>query len=66
MIKNKNAVDVWFQFEKENGREPTRDEFVDMGYYTTYYYTVKKKVKEIKREAIIKSVKVENETLIFK
>ena len=69
MIKKKTAIDYWLEFVEENGREPDVDEFVNMGYYKTYFYTIRKKARQIKEEELkhfINEIKVENETLIFK
>ena len=65
MIKKKTSVDIWQEFVNDNGREPTREEFINMGYNANYYYEVKKKFQKLKAAQSIQSVKVENETLIF-
>lgn len=65
MIRNNNAVNVWLTFEAEHGREPTREEFTEMGYSKDYYYQIKPKVRKLKAAQPIKDVKVEGETLIF-
>lgn len=57
MVKNKNAVQVWLEFEEKNGREPTKEEFINMGYYNTYYYKIRKKINEIKVEELRAKVK---------
>lgn len=49
MIKDKTAVQVWFDFEKGNEREPLLKEFMKLGYSKTTYYNTRKRVKEIKR-----------------
>lgn len=49
MIKDKTAVQVWFDFEKEKEREPLLKEFMELGYSKTTYYNTRKRVKEIKR-----------------
>lgn len=50
MIRNNNAVNVWLTFEAEHGREPTRQDMINMGYSINYYYQVKRKVKDIKKQ----------------
>ena len=66
MIRNNNAVNVWLTFEAEHGREPTRDEFINMGYSKDYYYQIKPKVHRLKAAQPIVSAEVKDETLIFK
>lgn len=64
-VGKRTSVDIWFEFEKENGREPTREEFEQLGYHPKYYFQVRRKIRDMKEAKVIKSVQVENETLIF-
>lgn len=58
MIKKKTAIDYWLEFVEENGREPDVDEFVNMGYYKTYFYTIRKKARQIKEEELRQTIQI--------
>lgn len=49
MIKGKTALSVYIEFVEKNGREPEKDEFMDLGYKSkTTFYKAKKDYKEMK------------------
>lgn len=46
MIKKTSAIVAWVEFVQVYGREPERDEFMDMGFSRATYYRIKKQIKE--------------------
>lgn len=50
MIRIKNGVQLWLEFEEKNGREPTREEVKNMGFSPDYFYKLRKKIDIIKAQ----------------
>lgn len=50
MIRVKNGVQLWLEFEEKNGREPTKEEVKNMGFSPDYFYKLRKKIDIIKAQ----------------
>lgn len=50
MIRVKNGVQLWLEFEEKNGREPTKQEIINMGFSINYFYKLRKKIDIIKAQ----------------
>lgn len=46
MIKKTSATVAWIEFVQVYGREPEKDEFMEMGFSRATYYRIKKLMKE--------------------
>lgn len=46
MIKKTSAVVAWVEFILVYGREPEKEEFMEMGFSRSTYYRIKKQMKE--------------------
>jgi hypothetical protein len=62
MIKNRLALDVFYEFVEKNGRIPDYKEFMALGYSKAHYYNVKDAYLKIEGEKLIKQV-LSNETI---
>lgn len=56
MIKNKLAIDVFYEFVETNGRIPKLREFMDLGYGHSHYYRVKDAYFKIEGEKLVQRV----------
>lgn len=50
MIKHKTAIQVYLEFVESNGRQPTKEEFIEIGYCEMTYYRTRKIYKEMLQE----------------
>lgn len=46
------AKERFQEFEKKNGRQPTKEEFEEWGYHRRYWYEVKKKIEKESEENV--------------
>lgn len=53
MIKNRLALDVFYEFVETNGRIPKVREFMDLGYSKSHYYNVKDAYFKIEGEKLV-------------
>lgn len=55
MIKGKTALSAYIEFVYKNGREPEKDEFLDLGYKSkSTYYKAKREYKEAESQEVVK------------
>lgn len=57
MIRNRLAIDVFYEFVETNGRIPKLKEFMDLGYSKSHYYNVKDVYFKIEEEKLKKESK---------
>ena len=50
MIKNRLAIDVFYEFVKNNGKIPTYKEFMELGYSKRTYYRMRTLYYENEKE----------------
>ena len=56
-MKRQNGVGFWYEFDKEHGEPPTRQDFIDNGYSVNYYYCIRKQIKQIEFEELQEKVR---------
>lgn len=56
-MKNKLGLTVFEEFFNENGREPTKEEFMAYGYSRSWYFEVKRNFRKMKEEEKEKEMK---------
>lgn len=52
MVKGKTGLQVFIEFVNREGRPPTRQEFMDLGYCSKSYYNVKKDYEDYLKEGL--------------
>lgn len=49
-MKKKLGLTIFEEFYKENGREPSKEEFMAYGYSRSWYFEVKRNFRKMKEE----------------
>lgn len=53
MIKNRLAINVFYEFVETNGRIPKLREFMALGYGHSHYYRVKEEYYKLEAEKLV-------------
>lgn len=56
-MKRKLGLTVFEEFYEENGREPSKEEFMALGYSRSWYFEVKRNFRKMKEEEKEKEMK---------
>ena len=59
MIKGKTGLTVFLEFVQREGRMPTKEEFVDLGYSRRWFYKVREQYYNYLEEEAKRSIKHE-------
>lgn len=59
MIKGKTGLTVFLEFVQREGRIPTKEEFVDLGYTRRWFYKVREQYYNYLEEEAKRSIKHE-------
>lgn len=59
MIKGKTGLTVFLEFVQREGRMPTKEEFVDLGYTRRWFYKVREQYYNYLEEETKRSIKHE-------
>lgn len=59
MIKGKTGLTVFLEFVQREGRIPTKEEFVDLGYSGRWFYKVREQYYNYLEEEAKRSIKHE-------
>lgn len=49
-MKHKLGITVFEEFYEENGREPSKEEFMSFGYSRSWYFEVKRNFRKMKEQ----------------